>query len=687
MKYKVIPQIGQEDCGAACVAMIIENYFKKKISVCEIRPLIKNTSLGTSFYDLRRGLKYLGIDSTISQAVKQKEVFNEITYPFITQISNDAGIHYVVVFKKKNNRLIIGDSSTNKQESISINKFMKIWISYVLTINLSSSKINYEIEQNVQEISIWRIMKLIKWQLILSFIISIIVFIIGVVLASLYTLYFNILIPQNLGELALQLMMVYIIINIVNFALSYINNLIYNSMSNKIDKKIIGTYFRGLLEKPNMAIESYEIGELLTNLSNIIMIRQRFLTYLQVLPLSILTMCCSFYLLYISDQKLSIFVILLIITLGLIIYLSDSYYERLSKELIETGEEFNESTIDIFSNVSIIKQLSLEKEFGNRGIKKLTQYIGSRTKMFNFDSMQDQLKTFVLSTFNIALFSMGVYLITKNQLSSGVLLTFNALLAYVTNPILTIANLQSAIVQGKVAQDKLYNILESRIKLFGDEELKLEDGEISIDFNNISFDYDLNSKIFENTSVTFNGHNIAISGLNGVGKSTIGKLISRLYIPDSGIIEINGQNLTDISEESISENIIYVDGRENLFSSSVIDNIKLGRNIEDKKILEILDTINAKSIFMNHDFDKIQDTQLSLGQMQIIKVLRSTLIQKKIYIFDEITNGLEERLKSSVIDYLFKLDGIKFFITHDKEVIKACEQEYEVDNSLVVKRR
>lgn len=687
MKYKVIPQIGQEDCGAACVAMIIENYFKKKISVCEIRPLIKNTSVGTSFYDLRRGLKYLGIDSTISQAVKQKEVFNEITYPFITQISNDAGIHYVVVFKKKNNRLIIGDSSTNKQESISINKFMKIWIPYVLTINLSSSKINYEIEQNVQEISIWRIMKLIKWQLILSFIISIIVFIIGVVLASLYTLYFNILIPQNLGELALQLMMVYIIINIVNFALSYINNLIYNSMSNKIDKKIIGTYFKGLLEKPNMAIESYEIGELLTNLSNIIMIRQRFLTYLQVLPLSILTMCCSFYLLYISDQKLSIFVILLIITLGLIIYLSDSYYERLSKELIETGEEFNESTIDIFSNVSIIKQLSLEKEFGNRGIKKLTQYIGSRTKMFNFDSMQDQLKTFVLSTFNIVLFSMGVYLITKNQLSSGVLLTFNALLAYVTNPILTIANLQSAIVQGKVAQDKLYNILESRIKLFGDEELKLEDGEISIDFNNISFDYDLNSKIFENTSVTFNGHNIAISGLNGVGKSTIGKLISRLYIPDSGIIEINGQNLTDISEESISENIIYVDGRENLFSSSVIDNIKLGRNIEDIKIFEILDTINAKSIFMNHDFDKIQDTQLSLGQMQIIKVLRSTLIQKKIYIFDEITNGLEERLKSSVIDYLFKLDGIKFFITHDKEVIKECEQEFEVDNSLVVKRR
>lgn len=67
--------------------------------------------MGTSFFDLKRGLKRLGVDCKISQAVKQKDVFEEITYPFITQIYNETGIHYITVFEKKRNKLIVGDSS------------------------------------------------------------------------------------------------------------------------------------------------------------------------------------------------------------------------------------------------------------------------------------------------------------------------------------------------------------------------------------------------------------------------------------------------------------------------------------------------------------------------------------------------------------------------------------------------
>lgn len=661
--------------------------FRKKVSICEIRPLIKNTTLGTSFYDLKKGLKRLGISSIVLQAENDKKVFDEVKYPLITQIQGEDGIHFVTIFEKKGRQLIVGDSSKVKSTKISIEKFMENWLPYILEIDLEKSKLSYNIQQNSKEVSISKIFKILKWHLLLSFLLSIGIYIIGVVIASLYALYFNVLIPQNLGDLALELMLVYIFINAVNFTLSFANNFLYNIMSKKIDEQIIDKYFRGILNKPNMAIESYEIGELLTNLSNIIMIRQRFLTYLQMIPISLLTMGSSFYLLYTSEEKLSIFVLILIILLSLIIYLADNRYKKLSKNLIKTEQIFNESVINTFKNISVIKQFSLENEFSNRGIFNLINYIGDRNKLLNFDAVQSQLKMFILSSFNIILFSTGVYLITKNQLSSGILLTFNALLAYVTNPILNLANLQATMVQGKVAQDKLYNTIESQILLFGENNLKVSNDNTIISFENVSFDYEMNSKILNDLSINIDGKNIAISGLNGTGKSTIGKLISRLYIPDEGTIKINNQNLLDISNQSISENIVYIDGRENLFSSTISDNIKLGREIEDEEIISILNSIEVNSAFMSKDFEVIKDTQLSLGQMQIVKILRSTIIPKKIYIFDEITNGLDENMKKSVMQYLIDLPGMKFFITHDKEVIECCEQEYTVSDMNMYRKR
>ena len=686
MKYKVIPQIGKEDCGAASVAMITENYFAKKISICEVRPLIKNTTLGTSFYDLKRGFKRLGIDSTIYQATPEKAVFDEISYPFITQIVNSEGAHYVTVFEKKKSRLIIGDSSLNRQQTISISKFMNIWIPYVLEIDIVNSNLVFEIEQRTKEVNISKILKLVKWNLLGSFILSVLVYAIGVIMAFMFSLYFNFLIPQKLGGLAIELMVVYLVINIVNFVLSFSNNYIYNLMSKKIDKDIIQKYFVGLLEKPNMALESYDSGEMLTNLLNIIVIRQRFLTYLQMLPISFLTMVFSFYFLFSFERNLASFVFILIIILSLVLYWSQEHYEKLSKSLYETSQKFYKSVINIFENTSIIKQLGLEKEFGNRGIDKLSDYIGTRTKLANFEAIQNQLKTFILSSFNIILFSFGVYLIIDNKLSSGILLTFNALLSYVTNPIMNFANLQSSLVQGKVAQDKLYNILESKINIFGKENLEFSNDDIVVNFKDVSFDYDSKSKIFEDLSVSIEGNNIAISGLNGVGKSTFGKMIARLHIPDSGLVTINGQNLMDLSDESVIRNIIYVDGREDLLNSSVLDNIKLGRNIDDDDIVGILDKLEVVSAFSNLDFENMDNKQLSLGQMQIIKILRSTLVKKKIYIFDEITNGLDEGIKASIINYLMDLEGLKFFITHDKEVTERCEKEYVVkDNNLIKK--
>lgn len=84
-------------------------------------------------------------------------------------------------------------------------------------MDFKRSNIVYQIEQKAKEISIWKIMNSLKLQLFLSLCLSIIVYVASVIIANIYTLYFNILIPQNLGELALQLMFIYILINFLAF--------------------------------------------------------------------------------------------------------------------------------------------------------------------------------------------------------------------------------------------------------------------------------------------------------------------------------------------------------------------------------------------------------------------------------------------------------------------------------------
>ncbi|MDQ6112405.1 cysteine peptidase family C39 domain-containing protein, partial [Enterococcus gallinarum] len=89
MKIEIIPQMGKEDCGAACVSMILTNYFNKNISICEIRPIIKNTNEGTSFGDLKNGFEKMGILSNLFEVVKKTEAFLEMSVPIITQIITD----------------------------------------------------------------------------------------------------------------------------------------------------------------------------------------------------------------------------------------------------------------------------------------------------------------------------------------------------------------------------------------------------------------------------------------------------------------------------------------------------------------------------------------------------------------------------------------------------------------------
>ena len=686
MKFKITPQSGKADCGAACVSMLLNNYFNKVVSLCEIRPIIKNTQSGTSFGDLKEGLTKIGIKATIFKVEKNKAAFNEMKAPLFTQIKKmDDSYHYLLIIKITNKHVYYADPELSKIQKKTIDVFMKTWTPYIIQIDLKSSTLDLDIIENFQKLNYKGLIRNIKGRVTIIIILSLLSYILGLFIASIYTTYFDIIVPNSLIGLIFSIMIVYLIAALFKFLLNFLITVVTNSLNKKIDAVLSTEFFQTLFRKSAASLEYFGMGEIIATLSNIIMIRQRFFTLIVAAPLNVILILSSFYILARINLYLALLLLSLIIMFVLIIIYSDEKYQSLSKKLIQSNKEFNDNIIDTFSNINTIKQYQQEDYFVNKGENKLVENILIRNSLLNFDAKLEGIKTMILDMFNVILFSLGSYLIIKGTFVTGTLLMYNSIISFTINPMLMLINSQSLITQGKVAEELLFNLLSSELNHLGSSSFPNLGTKNEIIVTNLGFAFDgrkpllknINLKIEDNTS-------IALTGTNGSGKTTLGKLLARLYLPDEGEIILNETNINYISEYELVKNLIFVDSEEKIMSATILENICLGRIIKNQKL-----TLIAKSTGLN-DFIQnlpmgydtpigIDGVNLSLGQKQLIKIARATIEEKRIYIFDEITNGLDTTNKSKIINYLIGLPGIKIFITHDTELVQQCHKEVNVD--------
>ena len=213
-----------------------------------------------------------------------------------------------------------------------------------------------------------------------------------------------------------------------------------------------------------------------------------------------------------------------------------------------------------------------------------------------------------------------------------------------------------------------------------------------IRFRNVNFEYQnkKNTLVFENLSLDIHTTNkiVGVTGLSGKGKSSFAKLLLRLYEPTSGIITIDGKDISTVDPDYIRANITYVNQNSKLFDKKIIDNIVYGCKHTDTcntHLDEIMQYPKIRDLYKNVDILNgaagSLGENLSGGQRQVVNIMSGLINPSKILILDEPTNALDSALKSDVIaaiNHFRKYKQCIIIITHDKDVYSLFDETIQI---------
>jgi len=288
----------------------------------------------------------------------------------------------------------------------------------------------------------------------------------------------------------------------------------------------------------------------------------------------------------------------------------------------------------------------------------------------------------------------GGWLASEGHITPGEFFSFIASLLFAYRPIKSLATLLPVLHEGLAAAERIFAVLDTEATIRDRPEavpLEIMGGEIR--FEHVDFNYGEGSPALHDVNFTVPaGKRIALVGASGAGKSTILNLILRFYDPNGGRLLIDGQDLRDVTIDSLRRAIAFVGQETQLFDTTIRANIAYGRENASED-----DIVAAARAAAAHDFimqlPAGYETQvgenglrLSGGQRQRIAIARAMLRNTPILLLDEATSSLDGEAEAKVQKALQRLMRGRTAVTvaHRLSTVIDADEIYVIDHGRIV---
>lgn len=678
-KIKTILQQGESDCGCACIATIL-NYYGKSVSLRKIYEEAGTDKAGTSGLGLIKASQKFGMSCT-GIMVSDKTKLESFPFPAIFHLKCENYEHYVVPYKIKKNIIYYCDPAKGNG-SESLEEFNKKWSGIAFLMHPTS---NFEKGEETKGFftRFLVLLKPYKKYLIETFLASLFLSLFGIFLS----LYFRFLIDEVLYSQIKSTLnlcsLCYLFVVLMQVLLNYCRSQLLTYLGSKVDVCLVSDFYLHLLKLPLDFFTKRKTGEILSRINDANVIRNAISsTLLSIAMDSVMILIGGFFMVKMGSILLPVSIVPVLVSTIIVYLLKKPFKNRIKEQAILEAEK-NASMYEAINGIATIKGLATEDKAFLRTETRIVEAAQKNLKLKKLGNLQNGIQSFVTSCGTLAIYWIGSFMIFKNQITLGQLISFTTLSGYFLGPLSRLLTMQSYWQEVFVSAERLSDILDMPEEQ--DSQTKCEDAENvlgDIEFRNVCFSYGTRGRAINKVSLKIPaGKKVAFVGMSGSGKSTLLKLLMKFYKYEEGGIFINNKEITDFSNDSYRSRIGYVPQESLLFSGTLKENISWG--CFDANPQKIKDAAIAAQAFPFIDllpdkFDTLvgeQGATLSGGERQRIALARILMRNPDIIILDEATASLDSISEQKIMETIYQKiqDRTVIMVAHRLSTIRDCD--------------
>ncbi len=364
-----------------------------------------------------------------------------------------------------------------------------------------------------------------------------------------------------------------------------------------------------------------------------------------------------------------------------------SRFKKVQKSFSSISERAQES----FSNVKTIKSYGVEKNFEELFSKECDGFVNNNISLLKISAVFDPLIDFLAAvTSAIALF-YGGRMVIAGTVSLGDFVAFIAYLGMLVWPFIALGYVVNVLQRGRASFERLNDLMKEKEKEDGEKFFPNSFEELKV--NSLSFSYGNGIKVLDDVNLNIKkGQKVAIVGRTGCGKSTLVKVLLKLYEVERGHIFYNNVDIVDLNEKSLREKVLLVPQDSFLFSSTVSKNIAFG--FEEFSYHDVEEA--SKTAHFHEEvvkFDKSYETvvgergvTLSGGQRQRLALSRGVFKGAEMIVLDDVLSAVDSETASKILTDLSKSlkNSTVVVVTHNLASIKNSDLIFVMDEGHIV---